>query len=83
MELRPPLAPANLAIRSLIAGFAAGGAMLAGAGWVAQAQGISAFNSNQPVNYSADRIVSDLNARTVTLDGHARLRMTPGRMRMP
>ena len=33
--------------------------------------------------FSADRIVSDLNARTVTLDGHARLRMTPGRMRMP
>ena len=34
-------------------------------------------------SFTADRIVSDLNARTVTLDGHARLRMTPGRMRMP
>ena len=33
--------------------------------------------------FTADRIVSDLDARTVTLDGHARLRMTPGRMRMP
>lgn len=33
--------------------------------------------------FSADRIVSDLDARTVTLDGNARLRMTPGRMRMP
>jgi lipopolysaccharide export system protein LptC len=33
--------------------------------------------------FAADRIVSDLNARTVTLDGNARLRMTPGRMRMP
>jgi lipopolysaccharide export system protein LptC len=33
--------------------------------------------------FSADRIVTDLDARTVTLDGHARLRMTPGRMRMP
>ena len=33
--------------------------------------------------FSADRLVSDLNARTVTLDGNARLRMTPGRMRMP
>ena len=33
--------------------------------------------------FTADRIVSDLNARTVTLDGNARLRMTPGRMRMP
>jgi len=33
--------------------------------------------------FSADRIVTDLEARTVTLDGHARLNMTPGRMRMP
>ena len=33
--------------------------------------------------FSADRIVTDLQARTVTLDGNARLRMTPGRMRMP
>jgi len=33
--------------------------------------------------FSADRIVTDLDARTVTLDGHARLRMVPGRMRMP
>ena len=33
--------------------------------------------------FTADRIVSDLDARTVTLDGNARLRMTPGRMRMP
>jgi len=33
--------------------------------------------------FSADRIVSDLDARTVTLDGNAKLRMTPGRMKMP
>ena len=33
--------------------------------------------------FSADRIITDLEARTVTLDGHARLNMTPGRMRMP
>jgi lipopolysaccharide export system protein LptC len=33
--------------------------------------------------FSADRIVADLDARSVTLDGHARLNMTPGRMRMP
>ena len=33
--------------------------------------------------FTADRIVSDLNERTVTLDGNAKLRMTPGRMRMP
>ena len=33
--------------------------------------------------FSADRIVADLAARTVTLDGHARLRMEPGKLRMP
>lgn len=33
--------------------------------------------------FSADRIMTDLEARTVTLDGNARLRMVPGRMRMP
>ena len=33
--------------------------------------------------FTADRIVSDLNERTVTLDGNAKLRMTPGRMKMP
>jgi len=33
--------------------------------------------------FSADRIRADLEARTVTLDGNARLRMTPGKMRMP
>jgi lipopolysaccharide export system protein LptC len=33
--------------------------------------------------FSADRIVADLGERTVTLDGHARLRMEPGKLRMP
>jgi lipopolysaccharide export system protein LptC len=33
--------------------------------------------------FSADRIHADLDARTVTLDGHARLHMTPGQMKMP
>jgi lipopolysaccharide export system protein LptC len=33
--------------------------------------------------FSADRLFADLAARTVTLDGHARLRMVPGKMRMP
>ncbi len=33
--------------------------------------------------FSADRILADLGARTLTLDGHARLRMAPGRLRMP
>jgi lipopolysaccharide export system protein LptC len=33
--------------------------------------------------FRADSLHADLNARTVTLQGHARLRMTPGQMRMP
>ncbi|MCP9221978.1 LPS export ABC transporter periplasmic protein LptC [Erythrobacter sp. LQ02-29] len=33
--------------------------------------------------FSADRLEADLDARTVALDGHARLRMVPGKMRMP
>jgi lipopolysaccharide export system protein LptC len=33
--------------------------------------------------FSADRIIADLSAHTVTLDGHARLRMAPGKLRMP
>jgi lipopolysaccharide export system protein LptC len=33
--------------------------------------------------FSAQRISADLGQRTVTLDGNARLRMTPGKVRMP
>lgn len=33
--------------------------------------------------FSADTISADLSERTVTLDGNARLRMVPGRMKMP
>jgi lipopolysaccharide export system protein LptC len=33
--------------------------------------------------FSAGRIEADLGERTVTLDGNARLRMTPGKLRMP
>lgn len=33
--------------------------------------------------FSADRIEADLPARTVTLDGNARIRMIPGKLRMP
>lgn len=33
--------------------------------------------------FSADRLEADLQARTVSLNGNARLRMTPGAMRMP
>ena len=68
MDIRP------LALRSLIAGFAVGAAMLAGAGWVAQAQGISGFNSNQPVNYSADRIELQDRQNRVVLSGSVDIR---------
>lgn len=33
--------------------------------------------------FSADRLVADLNARTIALEGNARLLMTPGQLRMP
>ena len=33
--------------------------------------------------FSADNISADLAARTITLQGHARLRMVPGKLRMP
>lgn len=33
--------------------------------------------------FSADRLVVDMTERTVTLDGNARLRMAPGKLRMP
>jgi len=33
--------------------------------------------------FSADRILADLEQRTVTLDGNARLRMEPGKLKMP
>ena len=66
--------PSPLALRSLIAGFAGGAAMLAGAGWVAQAQNISGFNSNQPVNYSADRIELQDRQNRVVLSGNVDIR---------
>ena len=33
--------------------------------------------------FSADRLTADLSARTITLTGNARLRMEPGKLRMP
>lgn len=33
--------------------------------------------------FSADSLKADLSKRTVTLDGHARLYMEPGKLRMP
>lgn len=33
--------------------------------------------------FAADRLIADMEARTVTLDGNARMRMIPGQLRMP
>ena len=33
--------------------------------------------------FSAERLVADLGERTVALEGHARLNMTPGQLRIP
>jgi lipopolysaccharide export system protein LptC len=33
--------------------------------------------------FAAERLVADLNARTIALEGNARLVMTPGKLRMP
>lgn len=33
--------------------------------------------------FRADRLTADMSARTITLSGHARLRMVPGKLRMP
>jgi len=33
--------------------------------------------------FRADRIIADLNERTLTLEGNARLQMTPGKLRIP
>ena len=61
-----------LALRSAIAGFAAGAAAL-GAGWVAQAQ-VAGFNSNAPVNYAADRIELQDRQNRVVLSGDVAIR---------
>jgi len=62
------------ALRSLAAGFTVGAALLAGAGWLAQAQPLAGFNSNAPVNYSADRIELQDRQNRVVLSGGVDIR---------
>ena len=80
-----PRAPlSRLALRGLLAGLATGaGAMLA-LGTTAGAQSIAGFNSNQPVNYAADRIELQDRQNRVVLSGdvvitQGDLRLTAGR----
>src|SRR5690606_16811696 len=79
---RRPLA--RTALRSFAAAFAAAGLVALGFGSVAGAQGIAGFNSNQPVNYAADRIELQDRQNRVILSGNVvitqgDLRLTAGR----
>jgi lipopolysaccharide export system protein LptC len=48
------------------------------------AEGSGGISGSVPSGtFSADRLVADLRARTIRLEGNARLRMVPGELRMP
>ena len=59
----------SLALRGLIGGALAGGIAMLGFGTTAGAQNIAGFNSNQPVNYAADRIELQDRQNRVVLSG--------------
>ncbi|HSQ94937.1 MAG TPA: LptA/OstA family protein [Croceibacterium sp.] len=67
MDRRTPLS--RLALRALAAGALAGMTGVVAVGSQAGAQAISGFNSNQPVNYAADRIELQDNQKRVILSG--------------
>jgi lipopolysaccharide export system protein LptA len=74
----------RLALRSFAAAFAASGAVALLFGSLAGAQAIAGFNSNQPVNYAADRIELQDRQNRVVLSGNVvidqgDLRLTAGR----
>ncbi|WP_126173431.1 LptA/OstA family protein [Altericroceibacterium xinjiangense] len=80
---RSPLS--RLAARGLLAGLLAGAVASAGFGSLAGAQSIAGFNSNQPVNYAADRIELQDRQNRLTLTGgvvitQGDLRLTAQRM---
>lgn len=60
---------AKLALRGLAGGLLAGSVAAAAFGSLALAQGIGGFNSNQPVNYAADRIELQDRENRVVLSG--------------
>ena len=79
---RPSLS--RLAVRSLAAGFIASSLAALGFTAYADAQAIAGFNSNQPVNYAADRIELQDRQNRVVLSGdvvitQGDLRLTAGR----
>ncbi|RPF71540.1 LptA/OstA family protein [Aurantiacibacter spongiae] len=59
----------RVALRSLAGGLIAGGIASLAFGSVADAQNIAGFNSNQPVNYAADRIELQDRQNRVVLTG--------------
>ena len=82
MPDRPSLA--RTAARSFCAAFAAAGLAALAFGSLASAQAIAGFNSNQPVNYAADRIELQDRQNRVVLSGdvvidQGDLRLTAGR----
>ena len=68
MDRRLPLS--RLAVRGLAAGALAGTVAALTIGSQAGAQGIAAFNSDQPVNYAADRIELQDRQNRVVLSGN-------------
>ena len=60
----------RLALRGLVGGLVAGTMIALATGTVADAQAISGFNSDQPVNYAADRIELQDRQKRVVLSGN-------------
>ena len=71
---------ALLASRSFAAAFAAAGLVALVSGSTAGAQGIAGFNSNQPVDYAADRIELQDRQNRVVLSGDVQI--TQGDLRL-
>jgi lipopolysaccharide export system protein LptA len=74
----------RLALRGLLVGLLAGATGMLALGTTAGAQSIAGFNSNQPVNYAADRIELQDRQNRVVLSGdvvitQGDLRLTAGR----
>lgn len=70
----------SLAARGLAAGLLAGGVAALGFGSVAGAQGLANFNSNQPVQFDADRIEVQDRQNRVVLSGAVQI--TQGDLRL-
>lgn len=63
----------KLALRGLAGGLLAGGMAALAFGSVAGAQSLAGFNSNQPVNYAADRIELQDRQNRVVLSGNVEI----------